>query len=99
MIRNGDYSTYEYGVIVDIKQVLSNKSTFKSKHILKEANQCADVLTKTSTRGLFQLCLWENPPSSLSLLLLANYTSSVFVKPKALFCVSSVVPKKITFIR
>lgn len=71
----------------------------KIKHVLREANHCVDILAKMGAQGSFHFCLWEDPPSSLSLLLLVDYTSIMFVRAQSFgffyfFLVSSCLYKK-----
>ncbi|KAF7814237.1 putative ribonuclease H protein At1g65750 family [Senna tora] len=79
LISKGDISTHHLGVIINDIRVLSSRcESISFKHIFREANQCADGLAKIGSKGRHELCVWENPPTEISLALLADLAAICF---------------------
>lgn len=73
LIEGGNLTTHALGVIIEgIRHILKNNTGFSIRHILREANQCDDLLATMDARWSTRLCTWKEPPKKVSLALLAD---------------------------
>ncbi|KAF7807491.1 Transposon TX1 uncharacterized [Senna tora] len=81
LINNCDCSTHHYGAIIQNIRDLLRSSGISIKHVLREANFCADAPAKIGAHGDAKLTIWEDPPPAVKLPLLADMAGTIFVTP------------------
>ncbi|KAF7818597.1 Ribonuclease H [Senna tora] len=67
-------------LIADIRLMLAAHPNFKLSHVLREANQCADIMAKIDSHNETCHCIWEDPPREALLALLADSLAIAFVR-------------------
>lgn len=60
LIKAGDTLTHEFETTInDIRHILDTRLLIVIRHVLREANSCADTLFKISAPGMTRLNIWE----------------------------------------
>ena len=66
-------SFYKYlALILEIKELINRDWTVRIEHTFRDANFCADFMTKFATSCDNGLMIWDEPPQGLQQLLLAD---------------------------
>ncbi|KAF7835723.1 Ribonuclease H [Senna tora] len=81
LIKHADITMHTFGpLIADIRLMLAAHPNFKLSHVLREANQCADIMAKIGSHNETRHCIWEDPPREALLALLADSLAIAFVR-------------------
>ncbi|KAF7803475.1 Ribonuclease H [Senna tora] len=81
LISKSDNSIHYLGVIISyIKALGSRFEAISFNHVFREVNHCADALAKLGSKDRVELHVWENPPSVISLGLMAHLAATSFYR-------------------
>lgn len=80
-IKARDTLTHEFETIIDnIRHIFATRLLTAIRHDFRKANNCANTLVEMCVHGTTRLSLWKVSPPKLSIILLTDFTSMLFVK-------------------